>query len=483
MPTLGIYGSGLDTNAIVAALVNAEVAPLTARLDRQERERNAELSSLGGLKASLASIESSLETLEDGTAFDALTISSPSEVSVTQSGTASAGRFEMSVTNLASAHSLYSASFAATTSEVGTGTLTIDIGTPTYVSGSAGAYSGFSSSTTTNITIDSTNNTVAGIRDAINDADAGVTAAILLDGSNVRLVVTSNDTGASKALAISVSDGDGANADVSGLSQLAYHYDSATSAHVGNLTESQTAQDAAFSLNGIALTNPSNSISGLIDGLDFTLNDVTTSAVNVVVERDQAAIIADIKGFIDAYNSYQLSLSNSMSYDEVNGGGVFQGDSMARQLSSSLRKSLTDEVTGLTGSTNLLSSIGITADRYGQLSVDSAELTNALSTNATAVREFFAGDGTSDGLSQRVLDTIDTYTNGSTGLIVSRETSVQSLLDKVDDQRLVIERRMTSLEARYIRQFTAMDTLVGQLQSTSDFLTNQLKNMPGQNSN
>ena len=156
---------------------------------------------------------------------------------------------------------------------------------------------------------------------------------------------------------------------------------------------------------------------------------------------------------------------------------------MARQLSSSLRKSLTDEVTGLTGSTNLLSSIGITADRYGQLSVDSAELTNALSTNATAVREFFAGDGTSDGLSQRVLDTIDTYTNGSTGLIVSRETSVQSLLDKVDDQRLVIERRMTSLEARYLRQFTAMDTLVGQLQSTSDFLTNQLKNIPGQNSN
>ncbi|EHQ58606.1 flagellar capping protein [gamma proteobacterium HIMB55] len=482
MPTLGIYGSGLDTNAIVAALVNAEVAPLTARLDRQERERNAELSSLGGLKASLSSIESSLETLEDGTAFDALTISSPSEVSVTQSGTASAGRFEMSVTNLASAHSLYSASFAATTTEVGTGTLTIDIGTPTYVSGSAGAYSGFSSSTTTNITIDSTNNTVAGIRDAINDADAGVTAAILLDGSNVRLVVSSNDTGASNAVAISVSDGDGANTDASGLSQLAYHYDSTTAAHVGNLTESQAAEDASFSLNGIALTNASNSISGLIDGLDFTLNDVTTSAVNVVVEQDQAAIIDDIEAFVDAYNAYQSSLARSMSYDEVNGGGVFQGDSMARQLSAALRKSLTDEVTGLSGSTTLLSTIGITADRYGQLSIDSTELTSALSTNATAVREFFAGDGTNDGLSKRILDTADIYTNSSTGLIVSRETSIQSLLDKVDDDRLVIERRMASLETRYLRQFTAMDALVGQLQSTSDFLTNQLKNIPGQNS-
>lgn len=482
MPTLGVYGTGLDTNAIVAALVNAEVAPLSSRLDRQEEERSAELSSLGGLKASLASIESSLEALEDGTAFDALNISSPSEVTVTKSGTASAGRFEINVTNLASAHSLYSGSFSATTTVIGTGTLTIDIGAPTYASGSSGAYSGFSSNATTNITIDSTNNTVAGIRDAINDANAGVTAAILSDGSNVRLVVTSNDTGASNAVSISVSDGDVANTDASGLSQLAYHYDSATAAHVGNLTESQTAEDASFSLNGIALTNASNSISGLIDGLDFTLNNVTTSAVNVVVEQDQDAIIDDIEAFVDAYNAYQSSLASSMSYDENSGSGIFQGDSMVRQLSTALRTSLTDEVAGLSGSINLLSTIGVTADRYGQLAIDSTELKNAISSDSTSVKQFFSGDGTNDGLSRRVLDTVDVYTNVSSGLISSRETSIQSLLDKIDDDRLVIERRMASLESRYLRQFTAMDALVGQLQSTSDFLTNQLKNIPGQNS-
>lgn len=482
MPTLGVYGTGLDTNAIVAALVNAEVAPLSSRLDRQEEERSAELSSLGGLKASLASIESSLEALEDGTAFDALNISSPSEVTVTKSGTASAGRFEINVTNLATAHSLYSGSFSATTTVIGTGTLTIDIGAPTYASGSSGAYSGFSSSATTNIIIDSTNNTVAGIRDAINDANAGVTAAILSDGSNVRLVVTSNDTGASNAVSISVSDGDGANTDASGLSQLAYHYDSATAAHVGNLTESQTAEDASFSLNGIALTNASNSISGLIDGLDFTLNNVTASAVNVVVEQDQDAIIDEIEAFVDAYNAYQSSLASSMSYDESSGSGIFQGDSMVRQLSTALRTSLTDEVAGLSGSINLLSTIGVTADRYGQLAIDSTELKNAISSDSTSVKQFFSGDGTNDGLSRRVLDTVDVYTNVSSGLISSRETSIQSLLDKIDDDRLVIERRMASLESRYLRQFTAMDALVGQLQSTSDFLTNQLKNIPGQNS-
>ena len=174
MRTLGTYGSGLDTNAIVAALVNAEVAPLSTRLDRQERERGTELSSLGGLKSSLASIESALTNLGDGTAFNALSISSPNAVTVTQSGQASAGRFDISVSSLAAAQSLYSGTFATTSTEVGTGTLTIAVGTPSYESGSAGNYSGFSASSTTNIVIDTSNNTVAGLRDAINDADAGV---------------------------------------------------------------------------------------------------------------------------------------------------------------------------------------------------------------------------------------------------------------------------------------------------------------------
>jgi len=472
----------MDTSAIVSALVNAELAPLVERVNRQERDRNAELSSLGSLSSSLSVIASSLESLEGGSAFDALSINSPEAVSVTQSGTASSGNFEVNVTNLASAQSLYSGTFAATTTEIGTGTLTIAIGSPNYVSGSSGNYSGFTQYLTKDITIDSSNNTVAGIRDAINASDAGVTAAILMDGSNVRLVVTSDNTGASNAISMSVVDGDGNNSNTSGLSQLAYHYDSVSLSHVGNLTESQIARDSAFTLNGIPLTNESNSISGLIDGLDFTLNAETNAAVIVKVEQDHAAITSDIEAFVDAYNSFQSSLAKSMSYDETMGGGVFQGDSMARQLASSMRASVTDAVTGLTGNLSLLSSIGISADRYGQLVVDSTELANALSTDLSSVKALFAGDSATDGFAKRVTDKIDVYTNVSSGLIVSRENSIQGLLDRNESERLTIERRMASLEERYIRQFSAMDALVGQLQSTSDFLTTQLKNIPGQNS-
>ena len=482
MRTLGTYGSGLDTNAIVAALVNAEVAPLSTRLDRQERERGTELSSLGGLKSSLASIESALTNLGDGTAFNALSISSPDAVTVTQSGQASVGRFDISVSSLAAAQSLYSGTFATTSTEVGTGTLTIAVGAPSYESGSAGNYSGFSASSTTDIVIDTSNNTVAGLRDAINDADAGVTAAILLDGDDVRLVVTSDETGTSNAISLTVADADGSDTNESGLSQLAYHYDAASMSHVGRMSESRAAANASFTLNGIDLTSASNTIDGLIDGLNFRLNTETTSAVTAVVEQDRSAIIDEIEAFIDEYNTFQSSLSSSMSYNELSGSGVFQGDSMARQLSTSMRTSLTNTISGLTGDISLLSSIGITADRYGQLSIDKTVLEDALASDISGVREFFAGDGTTDGLAKRVTDTIDVFTNVSTGLIVSREASIESLLDRIEDQRLAVERRAAALETRYLRQFTAMDALVGQLQSTSDFLTNQLKNIPGQNS-
>ena len=482
MQTLGVYGSGLDTNAIVSALVNAEVAPLTSRINRLERERSAELSSLGTLTSSLESIESSLESLGDGSAFDALSISDSSAVSVLQSGTASPGDFELSISRLASSQSLYSTAFSATSSVVGTGTLTIALGAPAYVSGTSGNYADFTAASSIGISIDSSNNTVADIRDAIN-ADAGVTAAILLDGNDVRLVVTADDTGADNAISITVSDDDGTDTDGAGLSQLAYHFDSSSASHVGNLSESRGAEDASFTLNGISLTSESNVINGLIDGLDFTLNAETTAAVKIAVRQDQASIKKEIEAFVDAYNSFQSGLSRLMSYDQSLGAGVLQGDSMARQLASSMRSSLTDEITGLTGNITLLSSLGITSDRYGQLSIDDTELTNKLSTDTSGVKEFFSGDGVTEGAAHRIVDTISTYTNVSSGLIISRENSIDAVLNRLEDEKLVIERRRASLEERYIRQFAAMDALVGQLQSTSDFLTNQLKNIPGQNAN
>lgn len=479
MQTLGVYGTGLDTNAIISAIVNAEIAPVSSRLDRQERDSNITLSSLGALNASLESVETALASLTNGSSFDARSITTPDAVTVTQSGSAPAGRYSMTITDLAQAQSLYSDSFSSATSVIGEGTLTISLGSPSYVSGSSGAYSAFAQTSTVDIIIDSSNNSVSGVRDAINSADIGVTASLLLDGDQVRLVVTADDSGAENAISISVADSDGGNTDSSGLSQLSYGL---SGAHVGNLSESRVAQDASFTLNGIPLASSTNTIVGLVDGLDFTLNATTAEAIDISVEKNRLSMVDDIKNFVEVYNAFQSSLAASMSYDEVQGAGVFQGDSMMRQLSSSMRSALTDTVSGLSSDFELLSSLGIAADRFGQLSIDEAELMEALASDTAAVQAFFAGDGSTAGMAQRVIDTIDIYTNDKTGLISSREESITSKLRRIEDQRLSVERRAASLEERYIRQFAAMDALVGQLQSTSNFLTNQLSNLPGQNS-
>lgn len=481
MPTLGVYGSGLDTNAIVSALVDAEITPQEARLDRQERTQTTTLSSLGSLKTSLASIEDALESLGNGSAFDALNIQAPSAVSVVKSGAATAGRYEIDIQTLANSQSLYSQTFENADSIVGSGTLTISLGQPSYVSGSAGDYGGFSSSSISDIVIDSSNNSVSGIRDAINDADVGVQASILRDGDQVRLVITSENSGIKNAMSISVSDSDGDDVNSEGLSAFSYHYDLSSQSHIGNLSESQSANDAKFFVNGIELSSATNDISGLVDGLDFTLNETTSSAVTVSVSRDEAAIVADIEKFIEAYNSFEASLNQSMSYDASSGSGVFQGDSMARQLDSMMRSAMTDQLQ-ISGAIDQLSLIGITADRYGKLIIDSTQLTAAISSNPADVKTFFAGDTLNDGLAARVSSVIETFNNESTGLISTREQGIDAVLDRIEDQRLTVQRRRVSLEERYINQFAAMDALVGQLQSTSDFLTNQLRNIPGQNS-
>ena len=163
---LGTVGSGLDVEAIVKALVDADVAPKTNALDRKESGLQAELTAIGTLKASLASLETSLTSLADGTDFDQLSIDAPSEVAITQTGSPPTGRYSIDVSSLAASQVLASGGFASSSTVVGTGTLTFKIGTPTYASGSSGAYSGFAADAakTVSVTIDSSNNTLSGIR-------------------------------------------------------------------------------------------------------------------------------------------------------------------------------------------------------------------------------------------------------------------------------------------------------------------------------
>jgi flagellar hook-associated protein 2 len=489
--TLGQVGSGLDINSIVSALVDAEVAPKKNSIDRRESGLKAELSAIGSLKSSLSDLNAALTDISDGSAFDLISITSPTSVDITQTGSPSIGDYAIQVNSLARSQVLASPKFESLSTEVGTGTLTLSLGTPTYLSGqSSGEYASFSvdASKTTSISIDSSNNTVSGIRDAVNAANIGITASIVLDGSQVRLLFTADDSGADTAISISTVDagdtsGANPNTDTDGLSQLAYNFSSDTSSFVGNLTEARSSSDASFSLNGLSLTSSSNKIANLVDGLDFTLKETTSTEQTVVVKRDTSGIETKVQSFVDSYNAYQAKLDTLTDHTQA---GALAGDSTARRIQSAVRAATTqpNSIAGNVYST--LSEIGIEADRYGKLNLTSATFQSALTANFEDVRELLAGVGTpsgssiitdytdSQGIADGLVNVIDTYINTTDGMLVSRENRIELSIDDLVDDRLAIDERILSLEERYLRQFTAMDNLVGRLQGTSDFLTGQM---------
>ena len=470
---LGTIGSGLDVDAIVKALVEADVSPKTNSLDRKETNLRAELSAVGTLKSTLSALDKSLTDLGDGTAFDLMSIETPESVSILQTGSPAVGQYTIEVDNSAASQVLATAGYVSSTSVVGSGTLTLAVGEPTYANGStSGAYTGFTvaSGKTATITLDSTNNTVSGIRDAVNAADIGITASLVTDGTLTRLLFTSDNSGADTAISITTSDTD--------LAGLSHGY---SSSFVSNMTEARTPKDANFKLNGLALTSPSNTITGLIGGLDVTLKTTTTSAESILVANDSAGIEAKVESFIDAYNDYQTTLSSLMDYTDA--AGALSGDSTARRIQSAIRNQTTGQLSLSGNAFSAISDMGVTSDRYGKLSLKSSDFQSALSANPNDLKTFFSGATTLSGLADNTDATgladllkasIDTYINTSTGMLVSRENRIDGTIDDIADDRLDVVARMRSLEERYTKQFTAMDTLVGQLQGTSDFLTNQM---------
>jgi flagellar hook-associated protein 2 len=207
-------GSGLDIESLVTGLVGAERVPQEQRLLRQETGFTSLLSGLGQLKGALAAVQPTLTTLKSDSTYAAYTSSSSqtnvASISTATSGNVATGTYALEVSNLAVNQSLTSGTFAATDTVVGTGKLTIALGTPTY---SGSTYSGFSANaslTAVDITIDSSNNTLSGVRDAINAANAGINASLVKDGSQYRLLITTEDTGVANSVSISVDeDGDG----------------------------------------------------------------------------------------------------------------------------------------------------------------------------------------------------------------------------------------------------------------------------------
>lgn len=393
-------GSGLDVDSLVSQLVASERAPADNRLNRSEALLQAKLSAFGSLKSALSTFQSSLSSLLKLSTFQARTATvSDAQILAVSAGTAAAaGNYNIEVSQLAGAHSLASGVYSASTAVVGEGELTFRFGTTDY-DVDTDAYTGFAvnaAKAAATVTIDSTNNTLAGIRDAINAADTGVNATIVNDGVGFRLLLSSTDTGAKNSLEVSVAESGAA-----GLGQLAFN------ATATNLTQTVAAQNAQLTINGLPVSSASNTVSSAITDVKLTLLSTTSGApVNVGVARDKAAVKSAINGLITSYNSFITTVDSISGYNaDTQQGGILLGDSTLRGITSRIRGELNTAIGG-SAALQRLADIGVTTTADGKLSVDGAVLDKILDSNFNSLAGLFTTNGTvSDALVKYVSTT------------------------------------------------------------------------------
>ena len=389
-------GSNLDVNSIVSQLMAVERRPLDL-LAQREADYQAKLSAFGTLKGALSAFQSVMQGLSDPAKFQAVKAGAADDsiLNATANGKGKAvpGSYSVEVQQLAQQQKVRSDGFASLSSAVGSGTLTIQYGT--YDSGN-NTFSLNSAKAAQTITVDPSNSTLTGVRDAINAANAGVSATIINDGASNRLVLTAKDTGAANSLRITVSDDDGTNIDSSGLSQLSF--DPTATAGVGrNLTQVQAAQDAKLQIDGIGVSKPSNTITDAIEGLTLNLLKTNTgSPTTLDVARDSAGVKTSVETFVKAFNSINQTLKDLGGYNSATKkGGILQGDSTALSIQRGIRSALTTAVGQIAGGFTSLSQIGVAFQKDGTLALDSTRLQAAMDSGFDQIGGLLAMRGTS----------------------------------------------------------------------------------------
>lgn len=387
--------TNLDVNSIVSQLMSVERQPL-AKFTARESGYQARLSAYGSIKSAVSSFQTALQGLNSAGKFQTLTATASDKSFFTASATsiAVAGTYAMEVSALAQAQQLVAAGQASSTAAIGGGTattLTFDFGTISGGTLDEGAYTGAAFASNgkgvKTVTIDSSNNSLQGIRDAINAAKIGVKASIINDGSGTpyRLTLAADTMGAANSMKVSVS-GEAALG-----SLLAYD-----PAGTQNLSQTVTAQNASLKVNGVAISKASNTITDVVQGVTLNLHKVTDAPQSLTVARDTTTISNSIGSFVKAYNDLAGTLKNLSAYDATaQRGAILQGDATVRSLQTQLRGILGNAVTGAPGNLKTLSSIGVSFQLDGSLAVDQSKLNNAMSNNFDEIASLFASVGKS----------------------------------------------------------------------------------------
>ena len=465
-------GSGLDVNSIVTQLMAVERQPLN-KLQATSATLQTQLSAFGQLQSAVSALHDAAAPLFNADSFAATNSSSSDPTGVSASTTTKAvpGTYAVSVSALSAAQTLVSASgqFAAATDVVGTGSLTITLGT--WSAGQT-AFTPKTGATAITIPIGATENTLAGIRDKINAANAGVSASLVTDAGGTRIALSSSTSGLDNAFRVTVADDDLNNIDNLGLSRIAYD----PPGGAAQLTLAQSAANTQATINGITVSASGNSLVNVVDGITFSLSKVTTAPVTVNVTRNTDSIKIQLNKFVTAYNQLNKFLADATKYDPATKkAALLQGDGTTVGVQNQLH-TLLSQASGASTVYSTLSAIGVQLQKDGSLKVDDAAFATALTNLPELTKALSNVDATTpanNGFAKKfalwtdqLLSTSGTVP-GKTKAIQARITSNLKDQDRMSD-------RLDGIEKRLRAQYSALDSTMANANALSKYVTQQI---------
>ena len=438
-------GSGLDINGIVSQLMELERQPLQA-LERKQDQLEAQLSAYGKLKSSLSSFQDAMQELGTLDAFKNYAASSSDEtlLRVEADATASPGSYTVSVNRLAQHHKLGSGEFLATDTFGGNAgdALSIQVGTDPAET----------------ISIDlGTAKTLDEIRDAINgDANNPGVSATIINGNDgkQKLVLTADDSGQASALTLGYAGS---------LEDATFGFQT-----INDIGGNLALLDSEVVVDGYLVNRSGNSLGDVISGVTLDLQKAEPGTeIQVSIDRDLEATRESVQAFADAYNELRSSIKSLRNGQLEADGTLLQ---MERQLLNVMNNPPTE------GVFKHLSEVGVSVQKDGTLSVNTTRLDRALQDDFSGVAELFAREGS--GYARRFDDLVAGWL-GTEGLVESRTDGLDARIQGFEERQIAMERRLDQVEARYRAQFSALDSLMSQLQGMSSYLSQQLAALPG----
>lgn len=445
-------GSGLNVESIITDLMKIERQPVT-RLQSQQNTLQSKISAMGTVKSAVSSLQTAAKALMP---------------SVLQTPTAALSAYKANFADSTIATATTSSAAVPGTYSVEVQSLAVNqrqaLGT-TYASGEAALDFGSDSSRTLTLTkggetstinLDSSQNTLSAVRDAINKAATGVSATIVTDtGGKQNLLLTADEGGTANAVTVG---GTATFIDPLGGSPIA-----AGSA----FNQTQAAVDAAVKIQGIAIATSGNTITNAIDGVTLTLTK--TGTTNLTVTRDNSELQKKVESFVSAYNSLNSSLKSLTSYNsETKVAGTLNGDASLRSIQSQLRGAITTTPSSLSSNDiKTLSDMGVSYQTDGSLKLDSTKFQKAASSNFTSLATAISAFGSA-------VNTVTGDLLATGGVISSRTDGLNASSRRLSQQIEALETRLTRIEKNYRAQYTALDIAMTSMSTTSSYLSQQL---------